>query len=178
VLITFEGIDGAGKSTVIARVRQRWPGCLVSAEPTRAFRQVLYLRRWSTEAQLAMFMADRAAHVETFVRPALAAGHTVVLDRYYLSTAAYQMPDHPLNVVALHRWAPTPDVCVWLDVPVAVAMTRLAARGGDPEAGDPAAQTRRRTAYVELAASLPWVHRVDATQPLDDVVRDVLALVP
>src|SRR5207302_10040024 len=98
-LVVVEGIDGAGKSTVVRRLAEhcaaRGLACVTSGEPTRGpwgmrLRQSMSEGRLSLEEELELFLKDRAEHVAKVICPSLAAGKVVVLDRYYLSTAAYQ----------------------------------------------------------------------------------------
>jgi dTMP kinase len=98
-LLVIEGVDGAGKSTVVQKLlehcRERAIPCVASKEPTdgawgRRLRESAQSGRLSLEEELELFLKDRAEHVEQLIRPALEAGKVVILDRYYLSTAAYQ----------------------------------------------------------------------------------------
>jgi dTMP kinase len=98
-LVVVEGIDGAGKSTVLRRLADhcaaRGLTPVVSGEPTRGqwgmkLRESMTAGRLSLDEELALFIQDRAEHVATLIRPAMARGEVVLLDRYYFSTAAYQ----------------------------------------------------------------------------------------
>src|SRR6188472_1861497 len=98
-LVVLEGIDGSGKSTVLRRLAEycatRGRDAVVSGEPTRGqwgmkLRQSRTEGRLTLEEALALFLKDRAEHVERLILPALEVGKVVLLDRYYLSTAAYQ----------------------------------------------------------------------------------------
>lgn len=155
--MTFEGIEGSGKSTQLALLagwlRRRGVACTVTREPggTRAGNAVreLFLGpsghgldAWS---ELFLVEAARAQHLAEVVRPALAAGHVVLCDRFTDSTLAYQGYGRglPLFVIRrLHRLpslATAPDLTLLFDVPVARGLARA---GGRNRAGG---QSRNRT---------------------------------
>jgi len=146
-LITFEGGEGAGKSTQAARlattlrakgidvVETREPGGTPGAEAIQALIVEGDPDRWSALTELLLVNAARADHVSRLIRPALAAGKWVVCDRYIDSTLAYQGVGKGLARDALldqHRLATGnlwPDLTLVLDVPVAVGEARAAGRG-------------------------------------------------
>ena len=127
-LLVLEGIDGAGKSTLqrqlAAWCRERGRTVVTSREPTdgphgTALRQSAKTGRLSPEAELDLFLKDRAEHAAILIRPALARGEIVVLDRYYFSTAAYQGArglDVPAIIAANEEFAPIPDLVLLLDI--------------------------------------------------------------
>lgn len=140
LLIVLEGIDGSGKSTLARGIadtfRARGREVVVTAEPTngphgRRIRELTRSGRreeMTPEEELALFTADREAHVNELVRPALARGAVVVQDRSYFSTVAYQgdrglSREHILDVST--KIAPAPDVLLVVDVPVEVALERI-----------------------------------------------------
>ncbi|MFN7957928.1 MAG: dTMP kinase [Holophagaceae bacterium] len=104
VFITIEGVEGSGKSTQLLRLSERLRRLglplVVTKEPGgtalgREIRRLLLERHgsgeaWCAEAELLLFYADRAQHLETVIRPALAAGKVVLVDRFEDSTRAYQ----------------------------------------------------------------------------------------
>jgi len=138
MLIAFEGIDGTGKTTQIRLLAEdlRSRGLIVveTREPTdgrygQKIRE-LYKNRNSVtpEEELALFLADRREHVATLIAPALAAGQTVLTDRYYFSTAAYQgaAGHDPQKIVAENElFAPRPDLVILLEIPVALGVHRV-----------------------------------------------------
>jgi dTMP kinase len=145
--ITFEGGEGAGKSTQAARlattlraegievVETREPGGTPGAEAIRALIVEGDPDRWSALTELLLVNAARADHVARLIRPALAAGKWVVCDRYIDSTLAYQGAGKGLARDALldqHRLATGnlwPDLTLVLDLPAAVGEARAAGRG-------------------------------------------------
>lgn len=141
LLIAFEGIDGSGKSTQ-ARLFVEWAKAqgfdvVASREPTdgpwgRKIREARFATRMSPHDELHAFLEDRREHVRTLISPALQRGATVVLDRYYFSTVAYQgargMPPQELLRQNL-AFAPKPDVVVLVDAAPQLCLERVAARG-------------------------------------------------
>jgi dTMP kinase len=145
-LVVFEGIEGAGKTTQLDRlaarlelagnrcVRLREPGGTPTGDRIRA---ILLDPAASLDprTEALLFMASRAELVATAVRPALAAGAVVLLDRYFLSTYAYQVAGRGLpeaDVVSANRAATgglVPDATVLLDLPVDEGLSRAATRG-------------------------------------------------
>jgi dTMP kinase len=116
-------------------------------------------------SELLLYAADRAQHVETLVRPALAAGHWVLSDRFSGSTAAYQGSGRGFDpgLIATLEGIATgglrPDLCIWLDLPPALAWTRRRA-GGSPEdrleAEGLAFLERVRQGFAGLAEGPGW----------------------
>jgi dTMP kinase len=199
VFISFEGIDGSGKSTQAQRLEAhlrradraallvREPGGTPLAERVRAL-VLAHEVAVSPFAELLLFSAARAQLVEEALRPALAAGTVVLADRFFDSTTAYQGGGRGLADVAwladFHRRVTgglVPDRTFLLDVPPEVAARRRAGRDDGPdriEAGGEAFFARVRGAYLALAEREPARVRVlDGTLPPDwlheQIVRDV-----
>ncbi len=128
ILVAFEGIDGAGKTTQANRLAERLRAADIdfvqSKEPTSGkwgtlLRASATTGRLSPEDELAAFVNDRREHVETLIRPALKAGKVVIVDRYYFSTVAYQGArglDAAEVMRANEAFAPEPDLLVLLEV--------------------------------------------------------------
>jgi dTMP kinase len=194
VFVTFEGIDGAGKSTQAARLaRALGPETLLVREPggTAAGERVRELLKdpgleLGARAELMLFLAARAELVEQVIRPALAQGRDVVCDRFIDSTVAYQGVARGLgveNVQSLNEIAIDgclPDRTVLLRVDAALAGDRGAGRGdfGADRFEREGDQFQRRiaTAFEELAAADPERFRVvDGGGPEQEVGERVLA---
>lgn len=143
MLISFEGIDGAGKTTqaamLVAHLRARGVAVTTSREPTdgphgMAIRKAAARGvRMPPAEELKLFLLDRQQHVERVIQPALDRGDVVVLDRYVHSTAAYQGGADPALTLTLLRrqraWAPWPDLTIWLRISPEEAVRRIEARG-------------------------------------------------
>jgi dTMP kinase len=189
--ITFEGIEGSGKSTQLARLAERVGArALVTREPGGttigvAIRALLLdpaNHGMSPLAELLLYFADRAQHVAEQVRPALGAGRLVLCDRYVESSLAYQgygrgLPLAPIRQLAsLATGDLRPDVIVLLDVPVAVGLGRVGRRGGHDrlEREVVAFHERVRAGFLALRAEEPsrWL-QLDGTQAEDVVFREL-----
>ena len=194
LFISFEGGEGAGKSTVMTAAGSllaqaglshhvtREPGGCPLAEALRAL--VLDPRHAGTcrEAEVLMMFAARAQHVVETIEPALAAGHWVVSDRFTDASFAYQGGGRGIPAAILEQlegWAAfglRPDRTFLLDVPVAEGLRRIAGRGeADRMERESAAFFERvRAAYLARAQAEPHRFRViDATRPLEAVVAAV-----
>lgn len=201
--ITFEGGDGAGKSTQIRRlaarlaeagksvVTTREPGGTPLAESIRNLILSGGARRFGAEGEALLFGAARADHVEKLIRPALRAGQWVLSDRFFDSTHVYQGladgVDEPL-LAALDRVTvgrTRPDLTIILDLPAELGLKRLAARqsasGTAPDRfeGDTLAlHQRRRQAFLEIAAREPErCVVVDASRGEADVADEIWRVV-
>ena len=197
--ITFEGIEGSGKSTQARRlaehlrsegfevVQTREPG---GTEITAQIRALLAdpASKLDPTAELMLFLADRAQHVATVIRPALAAGKVVVCDRYCDSTLAYQGygRGHDLAwLEELNRRAShgvTPDLTLWIDCPVEVGLGRAQRRAGGPgdrfEIEPLAFHARIRAGFTELSRRFPRRFvRIDGDLPEDAVGAECLSAV-
>lgn len=196
--ITFEGMEGVGKSTQIARAAghlrardieplvTREPGGTPLAEKLRA----LVLERWhapiDATAELLVMFAARASHVAEVIRPALAAGRCVLCDRFTDATLAYQGGGRGMSETWIRQLARiahpglAPDLTIVFDAPISVASARLAARGQGQdriELEDAPFFERVRAAYLAIATREPGrVRVVDATRAEDEVAADVARL--
>ncbi len=145
--IVFEGIDGSGKSTTIGEICSHLEphgfSCVALREPTektdasREIRRILRTAR-EVDAQMSselleLFLIDRLWDLKHQILPALLAGKIVLLDRYFFSTAAYQAMDNSqihaiLNAYLANNQIRLPDLVVFLDLPVNVALARMNSR--------------------------------------------------
>jgi dTMP kinase len=185
--ITFEGIEGCGKTTQLQRLARRLATrAVVTREPGgtaigRAIRDVLLdpaNRAMAPAAELLLYFADRAQNVDEVIRPALARGLTVLCDRHVESSLAYQGYGRGLPLEDIRRLASLatgglrPDAIVLVDVPVGVGLARVGRRGVQDrlEAELVSFHERVRTGFEALHASEPerWL-RLDGTRSEDDV---------
>jgi len=185
--VTFEGIEGCGKSTQAQRLAARLGShAVVTREPGgtaigRAVRDVLLdpaNRSMAPTTELLLYFADRAQHLAEVVRPALAQGRLVLSDRYVETSLAYQgygrgLPQSAIRTLAeLATGGLRPDVIVLFDVPVEVGLARVRQRGAQDrlEAERVEFHERVRAGYEELLAQEPerWL-RVDGQGSADAV---------
>lgn len=189
--LSFEGIDGAGKSTHLEWYAERLRGEGHSVQLTRepggsslaeALRALLLTRDMSAQTELLLMFAARQDHLDRLVRPALAAGDWVLCDRYTDSTLAYQGAgrDTPVERIrTLAEWVHGdlwPDRTYLFDLPAQLALRRRRqARAADRfEAEDLAFFQRVRAAYLEQAAAEPGRFLViDAARQID-LIRDAI----
>jgi dTMP kinase len=197
LLITFEGVEGSGKSTQIKRLAQalsaRRVRHLVTKEPGdssfgKMVRDSLLNKRKSTvthEAELYLFMADRSDHVTHTIRPALLQGKIVLCDRFSDSTLAYQGGGRRFdlkfleanNRVASHGMVP--DITFLFDVPVTLGLQRVLKRGKGRKDGIEKEQLKFhngvRAMYLKLAKANPRrIVRLDGRQDPDLIHQEVL----
>ena len=121
--------------------------------------------RLSPEEELALFHDDRRDHVERLILPALEAGQTVILDRYYFSTMAYQGARgfDPQEIRRQNEeFAPVPDFVFLLELPVEDALQRIGVRDGS---GNEFEREENLRACAQTFAGLndPFIHRIDAS---------------
>ncbi|WP_293775919.1 dTMP kinase [uncultured Oxalicibacterium sp.] len=189
--ITFEGIDGAGKSTHLAFVadalRAAGRQVVVTREPGgtplgESLRNLLLHEKMHLETEALLMFAARREHLAQVIEPALARGEWVISDRFTDASFAYQGGGRKLaraKLEALEQWVHPgrqPDLTLLFDVPLDVARARLDATRTldkfEQEKADFFEATRAE--YLRRAAEFPARFRViDSTQPID-VIRQQL----
>jgi len=193
-LITLEGGEGAGKSTVMGALRaaleQRGVEVVQTREPGgtdagEAIRKLLLdpARSLGAETELLLMFASRAQLVRELVAPALARGAWVLSDRFTDASFAYQAGGRGIDsgrIAELERWAVgiKPDLTFLLDVDVRQGHARIAGRDARPDRIESEREDffeRVRATYLQRAAAEPRRFRViDASAPQDAVLRAVL----
>lgn len=195
-LITFEGGDGAGKSTQIARLADyldelgipvlctREPGGTAGAEAIRTL-LVSGEADWDPLAEAMLHFAARREHVEKFIRPTVAGGTWVLCDRFFDSTVAYQCYGQGVSLddeTALRRLAIDnlqPDLTLLLDIPVETGRARAQMRQQSRyEAMSDDLHLRVRAGFLEIARREPQrVKIIDAGRDADSVAAAVCRIV-
>ncbi|MEM1388412.1 MAG: dTMP kinase [Pseudomonadota bacterium] len=196
--ITFEGIDGSGKSTQARALAEalrrtgrdvvltREPGGSPGAEEIRNLVLQGAPDRWSAETELLLFTAARRDHLERVITPAIEAGHVVICDRFADSTRMYQglsRGNLRSQVDALHRLmiAVEPDLTLLIDIDPETGLTRAKGRQGSEERFEDfglTLQTAMRAGFLALAEEFaPRFEVIDGSRDSDAVSRDVLARV-
>ena len=195
--LSFEGIDGCGKSTqakfLVAQfmakgqevLRTREPGGSPGAEAIRGLLLTGDTDKWSAETELLLFTAARRDHLEKTIEPALAAGQMVICDRFADSTRVYQgatRGDLRAKVDQLHAAmiGREPDLTLIIDVDPKIALARgLARNSGEDRFEDFGLefQEKLRIGFLKLTQEYPQRCRlVDGNRPAEAVFADVLAL--
>ncbi|NVM79455.1 dTMP kinase [Duganella sp. SG902] len=192
--ITFEGIDGAGKSTHIAFVsdyiKARGFELVSSREPGgtplgEKLREIVLHEKMHLETEALLVFASRREHIAQVIKPALARGAWVISDRFTDSTFAYQGGGRGTSLAkleALEQWVHPdlqPDLTLLFDVPLDVARARLDATRDldkfEQEKADFFAATRSE--YLRRAAQFPQRFRViDSTQSIAEIQLQIAAI--
>ncbi len=194
--LSFEGIDGSGKSTQARLLRAslealghtvlltREPGGSPGAEEIRRLVLEGEPDRWSPQTELLLFTAARRDHLEKTIRPAVARGDVVITDRFADSTRMYQgltRGNLRAEVDALHALmiGVEPDLTFLIDIPPEAGLARATARAGAEmrfEDMGVEVQTLARDGFLALAAANPARFRViDGNRAAEAVAQDVLA---
>lgn len=197
-LIVFEGVEGSGKTTQIQRT-QGWllslelldkPQIVTTREPGgtalgQRLRQILLQPTDAViqdRAELLLYAADRAQHVDAYLKPLLAAGAVVLCDRYTDSTVAYQGYGRQLDptlIQQLNQIATgglVSDLTFWLDVAVEVGLSRARHRAAQDriEQADLSFHRRVQQGFTDLAEAHPQrIVRIDASQSPDAVSQQI-----
>ncbi len=202
LFITFEGGEGAGKSTQCKRLKaaleQAGRDVILTREPggtpeAEKIRDLLVQRdggNWTPMAECLLFFAARQMHVETLIKPALAAGKIVICDRFTDSTVAYQGYGHGFDIATIREVEKltlngfVPDITFLLDLPVEEGLRR-SLKQKDAAAGrentedrfeklDTSFHEKLRQGFLTIAAqSANRVKIVDATLSADDVYTNI-----
>ena len=196
--ISFEGIDGSGKSTQARMLRDhlqaqgnevvltREPGGSPGAEEIRALVLQGDPDRWSAETELMLFTAARRDHLERLIDPSLQDGKIVLCDRFADSTRLYQglsRGDLRVKVDMLHDLmiGREPDLTVLIDMDPETGLSRALGRQGSEERFEGMGlemQRKMRAGFLDLAqADLARFRVINGDRPMDDVQKDVQAVV-
>ena len=196
--ISFEGIDGSGKSTqarLLADhlqgqghdvVLTREPGGSPGAEDIRKLVLEGDPDRWSADTELLLFTAARRDHLERTIQPAIAAGKVVICDRFADSTRMYQglrSGDMRARVDELHRLmiGRDPDLTLLIDMDPELGLGRALARGTGEERFESFGtelQAQMRAGFLVLAEEFPdRIAVIDGARLVEDVAEDVARVV-
>ena len=198
LFITFEGIDGSGKSTQARMLHAalcerahdsiltREPGGSPGAEEIRSLVLEGDPDRWSAETELLLFTAARRDHLERTILPALAAGKIVICDRFADSTRMYQglsRGDLRAKVDQLHSLiiGHEPDLTLLIDMDPDTGLGRALSRKGHEERFEdfgPDLQSRMRAGFLALAQEFaPRFRVIDGARDKDSVAAEVREIV-
>ncbi|NOC83962.1 dTMP kinase [Ruegeria sp. HKCCD6428] len=198
LFLTFEGIDGSGKSTQARMLAEhlraqghevvltREPGGSAGAEEIRSLVLEGDPDRWSAETEILLFTAARRDHLERTIEPALAAGKVVICDRFADSTRMYQglsRGDLRNLVDQLHSLmiGREPDMTLLIDMDPETGLARAKGRQGTEERFEdfgPELQKKMRAGFLALADEFSdRFHIVDGNRDMDSVAQDVTEIV-
>jgi dTMP kinase len=191
---TFDGIDGAGKSTQIELfcdyLREHGEAVVVCRDPGgttlgEKVREIVLHADDSVAicptSEMLLYMASRAQLVDEVIRPALAEGKTVVSDRFLLANVVYQGHADGLDVDSLWRVGQVatgglaPDLTFLLDIPVELAETRLGATLDRMERRGPEYRHRLRDGFLAEAKQNNRIVVIPADRPIDEVQASIRA---
>ena len=191
--ITIEGIDGCGKS-VQAEILSEWlshkfgkNNVVKTFEPGgfgNEIRNILLNSSMCARSELLLFLADRIEHVRNVILPSMSDSKWIVCERYIDSTLVYQASGRGIPVSEVERlfsWCefPVPQLTIYLDVPVDVAVSRVNARGNKDRIESAGIDFigRISQAYKQLAQSRKRIVSVDASlgvKEVADCIRNIL----
>ncbi len=196
MFITIEGTEGAGKSLLIQNLKNKFEKngkeLLITREPGGSIlgaklRPLLLSEKEEKvcpRAELFLFLADRAEHVEKIIKPALEANKIVICDRYVHSTLAYQGYARGLDLNLLKEFNAfatdnlNPDLAFLLDLEVEIGLARAKSRNKDTqndegkfEALEKDFHQKVRNGFLEMAKIYPFFRTLDATQSPDIVAE-------
>ena len=204
MFITFEGIEGSGKTTQIRYLVEYFKSlgqpCVITREPGGTsigskIRSILLdpeSKGMGPKTELLLYMADRAQHIQFVLKPALAAGKTVLCDRYFDATVVYQGYARGLdinfikNLHAIIFYDLKPDVTLLLDLPPEIGLKRVWKQLDNGQRSDDESRfeeeklefhQRVRAGYLELARQEPErFHIIDAGRGERQVRDQILAV--
>ena len=196
--ISFEGIDGSGKSTQIKKLARfletldfnviitREPGGSVGGEEIRNLLLKGQVDRWSAETEILLFTAARRDHLERIILPAIDDGKIVLCDRFTDSTRMYQGMRGPnlrnlvdmLNEKVINR---DPDLTIIIDIDPEISLKRAKSRKTAEERFEDFGvelQMKMRTGFIELAKEFSnRIEVVNGQQSVDRLTQDICSLV-
>jgi dTMP kinase len=188
-LLAFEGLDGSGKSTQIARCARalaaRGIDLVQTFEPTdgEMGRRIRAMARSgdtvAPEEELRWFWEDRREHVDEVIEPALVAGRWVLTDRYFLSSVAYQGARGLDPGEILRRSEgdfPLPDLALVFELPAAAGLARVRARAGIAEPAFERLDFLERVEAIFEGLDRPYIARLDANREPEAIEVEVLAV--
>jgi len=194
LFITFEGIDGSGKSTHAKRLYEHMSSIfghkrvLLTREPGgwsggSQLRDILLHSDWRPWSEFFLFMADRCEHVEEQIKPALAKRQIVICERYTDSTLAYQGWGKGLPLKEMERLFsllafPLPDLTIWLDISVDTAIKRIKARSASDRLEEERFLAEVRKGYEEMFKKNPVrIRRVFSGNQEEKVFEEIAKVV-
>lgn len=190
-LITLEGIDGSGKSSVAKLLASdpMFSNCVFTREPTESWIGQAVTRALGSDtddlAELMLFTADHAEHISKFIIPAMESGRHVISDRYSASRYAYQGVtlkgrfEDPMSWIhGIHKdWTIIPDLAILFDIDPRIAVERCGSRGSKTKFEKVTFLEEVRNNYLRLAKENSYITVIDANRALEEVLFEVAGLI-
>jgi len=204
MFISFEGIEGSGKTTharhAFRFLRDKGHDCVITREPggTRIGEKIRAIlldpsnKDMDPLTELLLYTADRAQHIKAFIHPLLAEGKTVLCDRYYDATMAYQGFARGLNIGLIEKIHQLlfddlkPDITLLLDLPAEIGLSRAwkQIKNGNRAGAETRFEEERlsfhrkvREGYLELSRREPERFRViDASKDEHEVLKEIITV--
>jgi len=204
MFISFEGIEGSGKTTharhAFRFLRDKGHDCVITREPggTRIGEKIRAIlldpsnKDMDPLTELLLYTADRAQHIKAFIHPLLAEGKTVLCDRYYDATMAYQGFARGLNIGLIEKTHQLlfddlkPDITLLLDLPAEIGLSRAweQIKNGNRAGAETRFEEERlsfhrkvREGYLELSRREPERFRViDASKDEHEVLKEIITV--
>ncbi len=191
--ITFEGIEGCGKSTQSKKLHEYFSGSILTREPggTKAgekIREVLLdekIEKLEAKTELFLNFSARLEHVEKLIKPALAANKIVISDRFFDSTYAYQGSAFGVDEKLIDEVRKmtigdfAPDITFLIDLPVEAAFKRIEGRVGNNRYEKLGLDFHQKTrdGFLRLAKKNPRIKVIDGTQNVEEIFNQILNLI-
>jgi dTMP kinase len=191
--ITFEGIEGCGKSTQAKKLHEYFSGSILTREPggTRAgekIREILIdenIEKLAAKTELFLNFAARLEHVEKLIKPALSQNKIVISDRFFDSTYAYQGNAFGLDEKLIDEVKKmtigdfAPAITFLIDVPVEIAFKRIEGRAGNNRYEKLGIDFHQkvRDGFLRLAEKNSRIKIIDGTKSADEVFQNILNLI-
>lgn len=187
--ITFEGIEGCGKSTQAKKLHEYFSGSILTREPGgtiagEKIREILIdekIAKLEAKTELFLNFAARLEHVEKLIKPALAQNKIVISDRFFDSTYAYQGSAFGLDVklidevrkMTLGEFAP--DITFLIDAPVDLAFSRIEGRAGNNRYEKLGSDFHQKTreGFLHLAKNNSRIRVIDGTQTVEEIFQKI-----
>ena len=188
LLVALEGIDGSGKSTQMKHLaewlRPQGYGVVELREPTHGpigseIRRLAVEGRLDAESEFRLFLEDRTENVEQNIAPGLRRGDIVLVDRYYISSMAYQGA-RGIDIERIRqeneKIAPRPDLVVMFEIPIQNALSRITLRETDGPNHFEKADYLTKVQAIFDRLDWPEIRRIDADRPQEAIQTDLRQL--